>query len=74
VEAAETNVDALNETSLPIRAKEDEGLILVDDEKKALALGAADSTASAEAKEAEADKALTIEDKLTATANAETKE
>lgn len=61
---AETKVDTSEESSLPIRAKEDEGLILVDDEKKSLLLGATEPPAATEDKlKVEAGTAVPVEDK-----------
>jgi hypothetical protein len=72
VESIETRVDTSDETNLPIRAKEDEGLIWVDNEKSALALGTADSTFTPEDKvEAATAKGRATEDKLTVRMNAE---
>lgn len=43
-----TKVDESDGNSLPIRAKDDDGLILVDDEKRALVLGTAESAATSQ--------------------------
>jgi hypothetical protein len=66
----DSKVETSDESNLPIRAKEDGGLILIDDEKKALALGAADSTTTTENKvEAEAvGKGVSIEETSNVTA------
>lgn len=68
-------IDTSDQSSLPIKGKEDEALILLDDEKKALVLGAAESTGITENKvEAEADKAVTPEDTSKASAGTEKKD
>jgi hypothetical protein len=68
-------IDTSDESSLPIKAKDDEALILLDDEKKALVLGAAESTGTTENKvEAGADKALTLEDTSKASAGTNEKD
>ncbi|KAE9367751.1 cysteine proteinase [Stipitochalara longipes BDJ] len=60
--------DKSDESSLPIRAKEDEGLILVDDEKQAFVQGAVESAATIENNtEAEAGKAVHNEETTKAT-------
>jgi hypothetical protein len=68
----ETKVDKSDESSLPIKAKEDERLILVDDEKKALALGAAETSATTENNfEAEVGKTAPVEEISTVAASTE---
>jgi hypothetical protein len=68
-------IDTSDQSSLPIKGKEDEALILLDDEKKALVLGAAELTGITENKvEAEADKAVTPEDTSKASAGTEKKD
>ena len=70
--ATNSKGDKSDENSLPIRAREDEVLILVDDEKKALVGGAAESTAKIKNNvKAEADQPVHSEETSKATVAAE---